>query len=119
MMAGFVAGSGKMGKSMETEHSLLDQISRKETELKEQCDIVCKEAETRIHDARVRARSMLKDAENKGAEEASRYLSEGMEKLAQEIDKIHEAGKIEAEDILKKGTSRVDIAVDWITGKVL
>ena len=28
---------------MEAEHSLLDQISRKEAELKEQCDIVCKE----------------------------------------------------------------------------
>lgn len=104
---------------METEHSLLDQISRKEAELKEQCDIVCKEAETRIHDARVRARSMRDDAENKGAQEASRFMSEGMDKLALEIEKIREAGKREAEDILKKGTSRVDIAVEWIAGKVL
>ena len=52
---------------MEAEHSLLYQISRKEAELKEQCDIVCKEAETRIHDARVRARNMLEEAEREGA----------------------------------------------------
>ncbi|MDD3574056.1 hypothetical protein [Methanospirillum sp.] len=104
---------------MEAEHSLLDQISRKETELKEQCDLVCKEAETRIHDARVRARGMIEEAEKKGAEDAKRYMDEGFAKLAGEIDLIREAGRKEREEIQKKGTGKIDLAVKWITTKVL
>ena len=103
---------------MEAEHSLLDQISRKEAELKEQCDIVCKEAETRIHDARVRARIMREEAERKGAEEGKRFMDEGLAKLAGEIDAIRKAGRREAEEILKKGSGNIDLAVKWIATKV-
>lgn len=104
---------------METEHSLLDQISRKEAELKEQCDVVCKEAETRIHDARVKARNLREEAEKKGAEEASRYMKEGLSKLSEEISSIHLAGEKEAEEILKKGEKQVDGAVKQIVEMVL
>ncbi len=104
----------KAGKIMETEHSLLDQISRKETELKEQCDLVCREAETRIHDARVRARRMRDEAEQRGAEEASRYMQNGLDELAIQIRAIRESGEREAEKILKAGEKRVDIAVKRI-----
>ncbi|MCA1914871.1 V-type ATPase subunit subunit G family protein [Methanospirillum hungatei] len=104
---------------METEHSLLDQISRKEAELKDQCDIACKEAETRIHDARVRARSMREDAEQKGAMEASQYMQSGLDELAIEIRSILAAGEAEADKILKTGETKVDNAVNRITEMVL
>ena len=107
------------GKSMETEHSLLDQISRKEAELKDQCDIACKEAETRIHDARVRARSMREDAEQKGALEASQYMQSGLDELAVQISSILAAGEAEADKILKTGEKKVDNAVNRIIEMIL
>lgn len=119
MTTGVVAGSVKTGKSMETEHSLLDQISRKEAELKGQCDLACKEAETRIHDARVRARSMHDDADQKGALEASQYMQSGLDELSEHIKVILTAGESEAEQTLKAGEKRVDNAVKRITEMVL
>jgi len=104
---------------METEHSLLDQISRKEAELKGQCDIVCKEAETKIHDARVLARSKREETEKKSAEEASRYMQEGLGELEKQIRSIQEAGEQEADGILDKGKKNLDSAVERITEMVL
>ena len=46
-------------------------------------------------------------------------MDEGFAKLAGEIDLIREAGRKEREEILKKGTGKIDLAVKWITTKVL
>jgi hypothetical protein len=45
-------------------------------------------------------------------------MDEGLAKLAGEIDAIHKAGKKEAEEILKKGSGNIDLAVKWIATRV-
>jgi V/A-type H+-transporting ATPase subunit G/H len=104
---------------MDTEHSLLDQISRKEAELKEECDQVCKEAEDRIHNARIKAREMREEAERSGADTAAKYMENGLSELALEISKIRGAGEKEAERILHVGKERIDKAVLRIVEMVL
>lgn len=103
---------------METEHSLLEEISRKESELKEQSDVVCREAEKRLHDARTRAREIIGSAEKTGAEEADAYMQKGLKELSEELLQLKEAGGKDAAALHEKGTANMDLAVSRITGIV-
>lgn len=99
------------------EHSLLDQISKKESELKQECDLACKEAEDLIHDARVKARGQLEEAEKKGAEEALVFMQKGMAELSFQVEEIRKAGEREAADVLSRGEKNVDNAIIRIAEK--
>lgn len=100
---------------MEIEHSLLDQISKKETELKQQCDMVCTQAESRIHETRVKARKILEEAEQKGSEDAASFMERGLEDLDIQVKEIHSSGESEAERTLNTGKNHLDNAIKRIT----
>ena len=103
---------------METEHSLLEEISRKESELKEQSDVVCKEAEKRLHDARTRAREIVESAEKTGAEEADAYMQKGLAALNEELLQLKTVGSRDAAALLAKGKGNMEKAANRITGIV-
>lgn len=103
---------------METEHSLLEEISRKESQLKEQSDVVCREAEIRLHDARTRAREIIGSAEKTGAEEADAYMQKGLAALNEELLQLKAAGAKDAAALLEKGTANMEKAASRITAIV-
>ena len=103
---------------METEHSLLEVISRKEYELKEQSEDVCREAEKRLHDARTRGREIIGSAEKTGAEEADACMQKGLSEMNEELLQLKAAGGKDAAALLEKGTANMNLAVRWITGIV-
>lgn len=104
---------------MEQEHSLLDQISQKEGELKEQYYNFCRQAEGKIHEARERARNIISDAETEGAQEETSILEKGLKELADEIDRIHLTGKEEGEKILQKGVKNMKKTTERIVEIIL
>ena len=105
--------------SMEQEHSLLDQISRKEGELKEEYYNFCRQAEGKIHEARERARIITQEAEREGSLEEAASLEKGLKELADEIDHIHQAGMAEGAKILQKGEKNMKLAADWIVETIM
>ena len=103
---------------MEERHFILDDISAKETELKESCDQVCLEAENLVHDARVRASAMLKEAEETGRRQATEIVEEERKKLEIEITAIRRSGDDEIQAILETGRQNLDRVVEMIARQV-
>ncbi len=103
---------------MEERRFILDDISAKETELKESCDQVCLVAENLVHDARVRASAMLKEAEETGRREAASLVEEERKKLEIEITAIRKSGEDEIQAIRETGRQNLERVVEMIVRQV-
>lgn len=97
---------------METEKTILEQISQKELELKGEFDIICEKTEANIHEARLKAREFIDSAEKEGRLLAEEYLEKEMKALKLKINEIKDKGIEEAKIVQTKGRSNLSKATE-------
>jgi len=106
------------GELVESEKSLIEQISEKEGELKKKNDIICEEAEDIISKARKQAAQILETAEREGKRDADMVYDQHMQALSQDIASIQREGNREAEAIRARGERNLSGAVSKIISAV-
>ncbi|MFH0967307.1 MAG: V-type ATPase subunit subunit G family protein [Methanobacteriota archaeon] len=103
---------------MSSEQSLLEQISEKEQELKRENDLICKESEDIVLNARKQASRILEIAEQEGKMDADIVYEQHMQALTQDIISIREEGNREAEKVRSQGEKNLFRAVSKIISAV-
>ena len=106
------------GELMNSEQSLLEQISEKEEDLKKEYNRICEESEEIISKARKQAALILDNAEKEGKREADLMNEQHMQTLYQDIILIRKEGDRLAEEVRTRGKKNLPRAVSKIISLV-
>jgi vacuolar-type H+-ATPase subunit H len=103
---------------MEEEASLLEQVKRKELELKEQEENARVQAQAIISDAKQRSSEMIEGARKEGESRARERYSQGMAELESEMQALRSEAEARRLETARRGESRVADAAPRIVEKV-
>ncbi len=103
---------------MDEEKSLLQQINEKETELCKRLNIVRKESEERIAQAKKDAIIIVGKSEMEGKKAAAEYYETEIEKIRLEADNLKKIGIKEAESAGEQGKRNLPKAIEQIVASI-
>ncbi len=99
---------------MSGQKTLLEQIRDKESELNMRLELVAREADGIVMDARRRAESIIRDAEIKGGELAAEHYRRGRAEIDRLIEEIKGSEAAKASALRERGEKNLPSAVDLI-----
>jgi len=103
---------------MDEEKSLLQQINEKEAELCKRLDVVRKESEERIAQAKQDASETIGKSEMEGRKAAEEYYKKEIEKIRLEADNLKKIGIKETESVGEQGKRNLPKAIEKIVESI-